>query len=86
MGPESLASLHAITLMIAWQLRHELETVPANIEIHLVPTLCPLAVSPFDFSGSGSLIERAVQSTRRWIDGGGLARRSGPEELAPHHH
>jgi len=79
-------ALHAITLMIAWQLRHELETVPANIDVHLVPTLCPLAVSPFDFSASRGLIERAVQSTRRWIDGGGLARRSGPEELAPHHH
>jgi len=81
-------ALHAITLMIAWQLRHELETVPASIDVHLVPTLCPLAVSPFDFSASRELIERAVLSTRRWIDGGGLARRSGPEELAlaPHHH
>ena len=79
-------ALHAITLMIAWQLRHELETVPADIDVHLVPTLCPLAVSPFDFSASRGLIERAVQSTRHWIDGGGLARRSGPEELAPHHH
>jgi NTE family protein len=72
--------------MIAWQLRHELETVPTNIDVHIVPTLCPLAVSPFDFSASRSLIERAVQSTRRWIDSGGLARRSGPEELAPHDH
>jgi NTE family protein len=79
-------ALHAITLMIAWQLRYELETVPADIDVHLVPTLCPLAVSPFDFSASQVLIERAVRSTTRWIDGGGLARRSGPEELAPHHH
>jgi NTE family protein len=79
-------ALHAITLMIAWQLRYELETVPADIDVHLVPTLCPLAVSPFDFSASQVLIERAVRSTMRWIDGGGLARRSGPEELAPHHH
>jgi NTE family protein len=79
-------ALHAITLMIAWQLRHELENVPADIDVHLVPTLCPLAVSPFDFSASRSLIERAVQSTTAWIDGGGLARRSRPEELAPHHH
>jgi NTE family protein len=79
-------ALHAITLMIAWQLRYELETVPADLDVHLVPTLCPLAVSPFDFSASQVLIERAVRSTTRWIDGGGLARRSGPEELAPHHH
>src|SRR6185312_1572745 len=55
-------ALHAITLMIAWQLMHELENVPQGVQVHLVPTLCPLAVSPFDFSSSGALIERAAQS------------------------
>ena len=43
-------ALHALTLMIAWQLMHELERIPTDIQVHLVPTLCPLAVSPFDFS------------------------------------
>ena len=77
-------ALHAITLMIAWQLIYDLERMPENIQVHLVPTLCPLAVSPFDFSRAKELIELAVQSTKKWIDEGGLTRRSLPQELAPH--
>lgn len=79
-------ALHAITLMIAWQLIYELERMSEDIQVHLVPTLCPLAVSPFDFSKSKELIERAAQSTRKWIEEGGLTRRSLPQELAPHRH
>lgn len=79
-------ALHAITLMIAWQLIYELERMPEDIQVHLVPTLCPLAVSPFDFSRSKELIERAAQSTQKWIEEGGLTRRSLPQELAPHRH
>ena len=79
-------ALHAVTLMIAWQLIYELERMSDDIQIHLVPTLCPLAVSPFDFSKSKELIERAAQSTQKWIEEGGLTRRSLPQELAPHRH
>lgn len=79
-------ALHAITLMINWQLIYELERMPADIEVHLVPTLCPLAVSPFDFTQSRALIERADRSSQKWIDEGGLERRALPQELAPHRH
>ena len=79
-------ALHAITLMINWQLMHELEHIAADIQVHLVPTLCPLAVSPFDFSSSRELIERAARSSHKWIEDGGLTRPARPEELAPHRH
>ena len=79
-------ALHAITLMITWQLIYELERLSEDIQVHLVPTLCPLAVSPFDFTASRELIERAAQSSRKWIDEGGLERRAIPQELAPHRH
>jgi NTE family protein len=79
-------ALHAITLMISWQLMHELERVSADIQVHLMPTLCPLAVSPFDFSAAKELIERAAQSSKKWIDEGGLTRSALPQELAPHRH
>jgi NTE family protein len=79
-------ALHAVTLLINWQLMHELETISPNIEVHLVPTLCPLAVSPFDFSAAPQLIERAAESAKKWIEEGGLTRQARPQELAPHRH
>ena len=79
-------ALHAITLMIAWQLMHELERIPDDIQVHLVPTLCPLDVSPYNFSAPKELIERAAQASKKWIEGGGLTRRALPQELAPHRH
>jgi len=48
--------------------------------------LCPLAVSPFDFSAAPELMERAAESAQKWIDEGGLTRRARPQELAPHRH
>jgi NTE family protein len=79
-------ALHAITLMITWQLMHELQRIPEDVEVHIVPTLCPLAVSPFDFSAATELIERGAQTAKQWIEEGGLTRRARPQELAPHRH
>jgi NTE family protein len=79
-------ALHAITLMITWQLMHELQRIPEDVEVHIVPTLCPLAVSPFDFSAATELMERGAQTAKQWIEEGGLTRRARPQELAPHRH
>lgn len=79
-------ALHALTLMVNWQIMHELEHAPDSVSVHVVPPLCPLSVSPFDFSRSRSLIERAYSSTEEWLENGGLARQSRPTELSPHHH
>jgi NTE family protein len=79
-------ALHAITLLINWQLMHELPQIRDEIEVHIVPTLCPLAVSPFDFSAAKELIERGAASARKWIEDGGLTRRARPQELSPHRH
>jgi len=49
-----------------------------------VPPLCPLAVSAYDFSRAHELIERAAQSTRRWLDQGGLTQQRIPAALRPH--
>jgi NTE family protein len=78
--------LHAITLLITWQLIRDLEHLAHAIDVCIVPTLCPLAVSPFDFSVSRDLIERAAASTQKWVDHGGLLRRSLPRELQAHRH
>ncbi len=78
--------LHAVTLLIAWQLMHEIEAMSDGVTVHLAPALCPLAVSPYDFTASRQLIERARQSTKQWIDRGGLEHPAHALELAAHHH
>ncbi len=79
-------ALHAITLLIEWQLVRDLERLTDQIHVCIVPTLCPLDVSPYDFSASHYLMQRAADSTRKWLDGGGLTRRSRPQELQAHRH
>lgn len=78
--------LHALTLLLAWQLMHEIGTLPQDIEVHVAPALCPLAVSPYDFTATRELLERARQNTKKWIDQGGLTRQARAQELAAHHH
>lgn len=57
-----------------------------GIELRVVPPLCPLDVSPYDYEGCGSLIDRAAQSTRAWIAGGGLAAGPVAGPLVEHQH
>jgi len=77
-------ALHAITLMIAHQLVMDLERCGGQAEIVTVPPLCPLAVSPYDFSHADELIERTAVQTRRWLQRGGLEKRRIPGALRPH--
>jgi NTE family protein len=79
-------ALHAITLLIEWQLIRDLERLTDEIHVCIVPTLCPLDVSPCDFSASHHLMQRAADSTRKWLDRGGLSHQSRPQELQAHRH
>ena len=75
--------LHAITLLIAHQLVTELERYAGQVEIVTVPPLCPLSVSPYDFSRASELIERAAAQTPRWLDQGGMGKHGIPGAPAP---
>lgn len=77
---------HALTLLIAHQMVRDLAQLAGRIEVFTAPTLCPLAVSPFDFSQTDALIGRAVDHTRQWLDSGGLTRQEIPGELVAHSH
>lgn len=79
-------ALHAITLLIAHQLVTEIERCREQVEIITVPPLCPLSVSPYDFSHAEELIERAADQTSRWLERGGLARERIPGALRGHTH
>jgi NTE family protein len=76
--------LHAVTLLTAHQLVADLERCAAHAEIVTVPPLCPLAVSPYDFSRAGELIERTAAQTRGWLAQGGLDQPRIPGALRPH--
>jgi NTE family protein len=79
-------ALHALTLLIARQLVSELEDLPPEIEYYVVPPLCPLVGSPYDFSRTSDHIERAIASTDAWLAQGGLQKSGIPEEMRPHSH
>ena len=54
-------ALHALTLLIARQLVSELEGLGPDIEYFVVPPLCPLVGSPYDFSRTADHIDRAIR-------------------------
>src|SRR4030095_12375389 len=60
-------ALHALTLLIARQLVVELESLGPGIEYFVVPPLCPLVGSPYDFSRTADHIDRAILSTDAWL-------------------
>ena len=80
------SGLHAITLMVARQLVSDLEHYGAQAEIITVPPLCPLSVSPYDFSQAGDLIERAAAQTHGWLERGGIGKQRIPGALRAHDH
>jgi NTE family protein len=79
-------ALHALTLLVARQLVSELEGLPPGIEYCVVPPLCPLVGSPYDFSRTSDHIERAIRSTDTWLAQHGLERKHIPGELRAHDH
>ena len=79
-------ALHALTLLIARQLVIELENLGPDIEHYVVPPLCPLVGSPYDFSRTEDHIARAIQTTDAWLARGGLEQSGIPGELRPHSH
>lgn len=82
-------ALQALTLLIARQLVGELESISSispAVEYFVVPPLCPLIGSPYDFSHTAELIERAIRSTDAWLMRGGLGQSTIPHELRPHPH
>ena len=79
-------ALHALTLLIARQLVSELEGLGPDIAYFVVPPLCPLVGSPYDFSRTSEHIERAIQSTDAWLAQNGLQQGGIPDEMRPHSH
>ena len=79
-------AMHALSLLVARQLVQDAERFAAKVELRIVPSLCPLGCSPYDYSTCAMLIDRAELSTRQWLESGGLERATDPGSLLEHRH
>jgi NTE family protein len=79
-------ALHALTLLISRQMTTELEYLESGISYCVVPPLCPLVGSPYDFTRTNDHIQRAIKNTEMWIADGGLEKGGIPGEMRPHQH
>jgi NTE family protein len=82
-GAMALA-LHALNLLVMRQLTSDIERFSERAEIVVIPPLCPVTVSAYDFSQTADLVHRAEASTRLWLRKNGLSADGIPEELLPH--
>ncbi|MDN5790876.1 MAG: patatin-like phospholipase family protein [Micrococcales bacterium] len=59
---------HALTLLIQQGLGLSVAQYLGPASLHVMPPLCPLGVSPVDFSHGASLIARAYEATAAWLE------------------
>jgi NTE family protein len=85
-GRAIAAALHALNILIARQLTDAIRRYRSVVEVIVVPPLCPLGVSPYDFSSVGVLIDRACRSTEDWLREGVEQVDGVPHQLEPHTH
>jgi NTE family protein len=84
-GAVALA-MHAVNLLVMRQLLSDIEHFSSRVEVVVLPPLCPVTVSSYDFSQTADLVHRAEAKTRLWLQTKGLQSAGAPDELLPHHH
>jgi NTE family protein len=65
------SALQALTLLIEQRLVLEVAHFADQVDIRVLPPLCPLSVPSTDFRQGALLVERARTTTGRWLDEGG---------------
>ena len=63
-------AVHALTLLVEQRLMLDVAATRDEVELVVLPPLCPLPVSSADFRYAGWLIDRARASAGRWLDAG----------------
>lgn len=79
-------AMHALNLLTMRQLVRDARQFEGKIELLIVPPLCPLGITAYDFSHTVELIARAEETTRQWLESGGLESREIPPQMMPHSH
>lgn len=79
-------ALHAVSLAIHQRLCLDAAHYADKIDLRVVPPLCPIAISPTDFSRAAELIDRSYEHTRTWLTGSLAAPHGAPLVVAhpPH--
>lgn len=79
-------AVHALTLLIEQRLVHDVAAYDDQVELVVMPPLCPLSVSSLDFRQGSQLIDRARDASHRWLDSGGHKRPHPERFLSLHTH
>ena len=61
-------SLQAISLLVQQRLIIDVQELQGRVDLRVIPPVCPLDVSPADFSHARELIDLARDSAGRWLD------------------
>jgi len=61
-------TLQAISLLVQQRLIEDVKELQGAVDLRVIPPLCPLAVSPTDFSHARELIDDARDRAGRWLD------------------
>ena len=63
-------AVQALTLLIEQRLIGEIARYAGQVDVHVLPPLCPLTVSAVDFRKAGRLIARSRAAAGAWLDAG----------------
>lgn len=69
--------LQAISLLVQNRLLVDFERYSKETDLRMLPTICPLNVSPTDFSQAQHLIDDADSLVRAWLDDASVGQRPG---------
>ena len=77
-------AMQALTLLLQQRLAADIANFGRDVDLRVLPPLCPLEVSPIDFSHSAELIERSHELSAAWLERADWS--STVEVLALHRH
>lgn len=60
-------ALHGLTLTVNQRLAIDVARFESRVDLRVIPPLCPVHVSPADFSQSAQLIDRSHEAACRWL-------------------
>jgi len=77
-------SLQAISLLVQQRLITDVHDLQGHVDLRVIPPVCPLDVSPADFSKGAELIDLARAGAEHWLDSIGLQPHEGDLNLHRH--